>query len=327
MDPVSKEEAAMRKSWIHSVCVAFALSAIAPAAVAADTGVDEPAANADAPLPSPTAVPRAIIAALRDNDVAGLLASEEIDDLATAEKAWNERRERERERRTAAKAGAMPMRVAAFADEQLAAAWTELLSDEGVEQLVARWQPQIAARAVERVGAAQLALAAGLASIAADPSRTAAERAQLTDLLRAGQAWLMRTDFSDADRLRVALNAVAMAVRRSGLDSFEALGELEFDEAVARFDLLLEAGKQAAAAYDLDLDAILRSASVREEQLAGRDATIVFEFTAFGMPVALRQQLRYVHDTWLPLEAAQATEEYFNEMEARRRAAARTTGQ
>lgn len=86
---------------------------------------------------------------------------------------------------------------------------------------------------------------------------------QLQELLNAVQLYMARTDVLDPVRFRNALQEIVLATRVVGIYSSDQLEQLSFDETLVRFSPLLAAGKRALRHYDLDVDAMLRTARFR----------------------------------------------------------------
>jgi hypothetical protein len=257
------------------------------------------AAPAD-PEPSPVAQAQAEVAALRDNDVAALFEAGQRDGLARFARQW----EADRDRRRAAGKAATPM------PDPLRRAWTLLLDDEGTEVLVREWHAELTGpRGAAAPGTLSIGIAGLFGKAMADSSRTPAERASMLDAMRATQAWAMRVDFSDPERLRSAVGALSKAVRATGLDDPAAFADLPFEDALAQMDGFLAAAKAIALAYDFDVDAILRSHRVREVLREGDQSTLETQFTLFGVPVLLRESMVLRDGRWIDSKRARFEDE------------------
>ena len=251
--------------------------------------------------PSPVAQAQAEVAALLDNDVAALFEANRRDGLAAFARQWEA--DRERRRGDAAKARpAMP--------DTVRRAWTLLLDDEGTEVLVREWHAELTGpRGAAAPGTLSLGIAGMVGKAMADPARTPAERSSLQDAMRAAQAWAMRVDFSDPERLRRAIGALSKAVQATGLDDPAGFADLPFEDALAHMDGFLAAAKAIALAYDFDVDAILRSHRVREILREGDEATLERQFTVFGVPVLLRESMVLRDGLWIDARRARFEDE------------------
>jgi hypothetical protein len=274
----------------------FALSALlACATAAAAAATPEPS-----PPTSPTEQSQAEIDALLANDTAVL-----FDTGRNGLEQFAQRWESDRERRRAEGAKRTPS-----VPEPMRRAWTLLLDDEGTEVLVREWHaalvdgPDGALAGKVSVGIAGL-FGAAIAAPDVEPG----ERIALIDAMRAAQAWAMTVDWSDPERLRTAVAALAKAVRATDVDSPDAVADLPFEDAVAHFDGFLAAGKSMALAYDLDVDAILRSYRVREVMRDGDEATLEERFTLFGVSVPVRSTVVWHDGKWVPPAYVEAEEE------------------
>lgn len=272
----------------------FAVVALLAAATATAT-TPEPG-----PPTSPTEQSQAEISALLANDTAVLFGAGR-NGLEQFAKRWETDRE---SRRAEDSKQTSPM------PEPLRRAWTLLLDDEGTEVLVREWH---AALVDGPDGALSGKVSVGIAGLfgaaIATPEIEPGERIALIDAMRAAQAWAMKVDWSDPERLRRAVGALAKAVRATGVDSPDAFADLPFEDAVVHFDGFLAAGKSMALAYDLDVDAILRSYRVREVMRDGDEATLEERFTLFGVSVPVRSTLVWHDGKWVPPAYVQAEAE------------------
>jgi hypothetical protein len=241
------------------------------------------------PEPSPVAQAQAEVDALLANDVAALFELGRRDGLAKFARRWEADRERRR---------ADPAKTREPILDPLRRYWTPLLDDEGTEALVREWHAELTGpRGAAAPGTLSVAIAGFFGQAMSDPSRTPAERASMLDGMRAAQAWAMRTDFTDPERLRRAVGALAKAVRDTGVDDPLAFADLPFEDALLHMGDFLVAAKAMALAYDLDIDAILRSHRVREVAREGDRSTLEAQYTLFGVPIVQRTTL-VLRDGW-----------------------------
>lgn len=248
------------------------------------------------PEPSPVAQAQAEVAALLANDVAALFEANQSDGLAAFARQWEA--DRGRRRGEAAKAGP-PM------PEPIRHSWTLLLDDEGTEVLVREWHAELTGpRGAAAPGTLSVAIAGLFGKAMMDTSRTPAERTSMLDGMRAAQAWAMRVDFSDPERLRCAVGALSKAVRDTGLDDPTAFADLPFENALLHMGGFLAAAKAIALAYDLDIDGMLRSHRVREVMREGDQATLESQFTLFGVPIVQRTTMALRDGQWIDAKRA-----------------------
>ena len=284
--------------------------------VAVATAKLAPAVAQQAPQP-PTRVtdlPDAVLLALKQNDFAALLEANEHDkDIAQIAKQWDE--SAARRRAAAAKAAtteaatAEPAAIEA-AEDEAEMVWRKLQTAEGVEQLIAEWQPQIAESASKRAMEFNLGFGAMLTEIASDQDMNADEVQQMTRLMYAVQDWIGRVDFADAARLRRALDAVSGLARQTGAKRFEDVQLLSFEDAVVHGDALLRTVKQVLAAYDIDADQILDSVRFSERDALADRATLHVEARVLGVDLAHDFRMRYWHDRWVGADVADSMERW-----------------
>jgi len=255
------------------------------------------------PEPAPTAQMQAEIDALLANDVAVLFEANRRDGLADFAREW----EAARERRRGADENVKAMQAATRPFERT---WTLLLDDEGTEALVREWHAELTGpRGAAAPGTLSVGIAGFFGKAMADPEQTPQQRATMLDAMRAAQAWAMRVDFSDPERLRRAVGALAKAVRDTGVDDPAAFADLPFEDALLHMGDFLAAAKAMALAYDLDIDAILRSHRVREVLREGDQATLESRITVFDVPLELRSTVVLRDGQWIDAKRARIEDE------------------
>lgn len=253
------------------------------------------------PEPAPTAQVQAEIDALLANDVAVLFEANRRDGLAEFAREW----EASRERRRGADAKAVPT-----TPDSMRRAWTLLLDDEGTEVLVREWHAELTGpRGAAAPGTLSVGIAGLFGKAMADPAQTPQQRVTMLYAMRAAQAWAMRVDFSDPERLRRAVGALAKAVRDTGVDDPAAFTDLPFEDALLHMGDFLAAAKAMALAYDLDIDAILRSHRVREVMREGDQATLESRITVFDVPLEFRSTVVLRDGQWIDAKRARIEDE------------------
>lgn len=274
-----------------------------PAAVHGPPSNDTRQSQPPPPDADAAALARRILEAVRDGDYVALIDAEQDGVLAREADAWQWKLENRRVGRERARTSTDPAEIAQLRAELEPLAdwtmvWNQLRTPEGRESLVSLWQPTWASEAPRLQDWLQAEIGALADAVAGKPGHDAADRNDILAMRDAAIGWLQRTDFSDPQRLRAALAAIGKAIEQSRLESPDAWRDLPFDDAMVLGGLAFTAAKQVAAAYDLDLQGILQSASVHEIAREADVAVIRFAFTAFDVPVALRYCLRWDGDDW-----------------------------
>ena len=296
--------------------LALAAFVVTAAEVVAGNVKLAPAVAQQAALP-PTRVtdqPDAVLLALKENDFAALLEAMENDkDIAQLAKQWDD--SAAERRATAAKSvavepGATVGEASETHQDEGEILWRKLQSAEGVEQLIAEWQPQIAETASKRAMEFNLGFGAMLTGIASDQNMSVDEVQQLTRLMYAVQDWIGRVDFADGGRLRRALDPVARLARQTGAKRFEDVQLLSFEDAVVHGDALLRTVKQVLAAYDVDADQILDSVRFGERDAQADRATLHIEARVFGVDLVHDSRMRYWNNAWTNADTADSMERW-----------------
>lgn len=227
---------------------------------------------------------------------------------------------------------ALPPRVYAEAQADVARKQATELDDSDPQQLVRRraefaetfgllQRPDAASVLMEKLRPqlleARVAMLAGQLmfftqareEIGKNTETPAADRAQQLALLNAVQLYLGRVDVLDEARLTRALNEFSRAARETGIQQFDHLRSLDLEGLLQRFSTFLPASKRAFAAYEIDVNAILRSARFRTMELSPEISVIEVELELLDVPVRFPVTLRAAAGDWYLLSEPQETSE------------------
>lgn len=163
--------------------------------------------------------------------------------------------------------------------------WAQLQTDEGTNQLAEQWRQQLTRTAQGQVLAFNLALGAMWEHQANLDTRTADEQAMERDVMRAIQAWGARTDFGDANKIRVVAQAMAKEVRATGAKSLDDFMALPFDKAIEHGDGLLRVARLALNTYGLAIDDTLTATRIQETKRKGPRVTVSFDTKLIDTPI------------------------------------------
>ncbi len=274
-------------------------------ATPARTAVSQPPVRASDAL-------NAGLLALKQNDFAALQEALSDDkDLTEIAAAWDERAEHAKQRRAEALEQDPASRdMVELVNNSMQETWSKLLSDEGVDALVAEWQPELADTASKRVMEFNLGFGALLTGIASNGKLSAEQVQQLTRLMYAVQDWTGRVNFADNARLRRAVMAIAQLARGTGIKRIDDVESLRFEEAVVHGDALIRTAKHVLAAYDIDADAILGSVRIEEHDAVGDRAVLRVQGSVFGVDLVHEQPMRYFQDQWMDADRAAEMERW-----------------
>ena len=307
-------------SLMMSLCLACAGAFAGPVAVETTVVVTPDGATTVAPAGRVIDQPNAFLNALKQNDFAAFQEATKRDqDIVAIAKDWDERAERlraNREKRAAESAAANIDIAQSAMDDPMQQYWLKLRSAEGIDLLVAEWQPKIAADVGQRLLEFNLGFGAALTALASDQQLSAHEVQQLTQLMYAVQNWTARVDFADAERLRRALQAASSLVRQTGLKRYDDAETLSFEDAIVHGDTLIVVIKQMFAAYDINIDEILNSVRFNEIDALGDRATLHAEARVFGVDISHDFKMQYFEGQWMGVDAVE-TQQLWREKEAK----------
>lgn len=175
----------------------------------------------------------------------------------------------------------------------------KLTAPDAIDVLMAEIEPKLVEARPKAVGAVLLGLGALQMALASEDNDLSVEqRASLQAMLPGLQSWANSTDFLNSDLMRQSLSLIAAAARSTGIDSLEALRQLSFDNALNKAGTMLAAGKQAAALYGLNIDAIVDSLQVDVLSVDGATARVRSTVTLFNASVSTEQDLVLINGQW-----------------------------
>ncbi len=182
---------------------------------------------------------------------------------------------------------------------KFAAEFAKFTAPDAVDRLMTEIEPKLVEARPKLPAALMMGLgAAQMAVLSEDSDLSADQRASLQQALPGLQQWLTTTDFLNSESARSALNVVAEAVRGTGIQSIDELRRLSFEQALAKADAVLAAGKQALQVYGLDVNAIADSIRVEVLSIEGSNARVRTTFTVFNAPVSSEHELVLLNGRW-----------------------------
>lgn len=264
-----------RGSGVLALVLACAVAQAAPAADAPKAAVVEAA-------PSPSEQHRALVDALIANDVEAIALQFSGESQEKLAHEW------ERDRLRKANAEHPP-----YIDVELERIWSLLGTPEGTAELAEELYPKFAEQASLNVAQLNGGIAMTLAAIASDGDLSPEEVQQLSQLMLAVQRWSNGMDWQDRARFDRALDEIAGFVRRSHAKTFTEIMLLPYEDALALGDDAIATVKRVLRVYDLDVDAMLRTARIEELSRDGDDATLRWSARVLDVPVTITRALRY----------------------------------
>lgn len=227
--------------------------------------------------------------ALVQNDLKSLVHIAMAPDELERERSKLERRTLERHKLDQPESG-----MRAFQRKQFDEHYGMLLGPDAVSLVMNEVGPKLAELRVPMLAGQMQFFIEASKGLAEAEELSEQHRAELLALLGATQMYLARTDVLDPARFRKAVQDVVLAARAAGVYSLDQLEQLQFDERLIRFSHFLSAGKRALAHYDLDANAVLRSARFRTLDQSDNTATVEVELTVLDVRVHFPLNL-YAH--------------------------------
>jgi hypothetical protein len=197
--------------------------------------------------------------------------------------------------------------------KEFAESWGQLIAPNAVDTWMTDAKPKLEEARQQLPAALMMGMGAlQMAVYSKDNKLTDSQRSALQTALPNIQEWLNEADFLSEAKLREVASIVTTAARRTGITKLEDLQALNFDQALAKADGMLQAGKQSAKIYGLDVDAVLDSLRVSTLSNDGKNARIKTTITFFGADIEHEQDLVLIEGRWLGKELAQHAKVTFN---------------
>lgn len=146
------------------------------------------------------------------------------------------------------------------------------------------------------------------AAIQANTELSAAEKEHGAAVVEALLAWAQPELFTDRERARRAVAALSRTARELELPTLEQARALPMMPAMEKGGIALAGLKEAARAYDLDLDQSLDQATVALVSTDGDRARVKVSYPLLGKPVAFEIEMQRVGEGWYSADAIEQTE-------------------
>lgn len=249
-----------------------------------------PKAASVAPAPSgPVEQVEAQLAALRNNDLAGLMKA-----MVPQAQFAEMRADYEQTR-----AEAITEEDRKQFDESIG----KLIAEGGVDRMMAELEPKLVEMKPQLPMVIGMGMMMAQQSLQESTELSEAQKAQMSQMMTGLQTWAMQTDFADPARLRRALEALKAGIEQSGVQRIEDLNALSFEQMLSQFGPVLGGVKGALSAYDLDVNAMLASVKPSLITMEGDVARLKIDYTMFGTPLSLETELTRKDGHWYSKEA------------------------
>lgn len=256
----------------------------------AQTAERVPTTRSSAALTDPASDFRAIVRAVRNNDVAALVRAaipgSKYQEMETAYELHRSKPTTDAER-------------AKFEEK-----WSKFIAADAVDQWMAHIEPKLIEARPKVAGALLMGLGGLQIALASDDSGLSAEqRAQVEAMIPGFQRWAGATDFLSSVSMRQAAGFITDAARSSGIRTVDDFRNLSLQQALAKANPFLLAGKQALSLYGLNVNQILDTLRVEVISVQGATARIKTTITIFDAPISAEHEMALVEGHWYGKEA------------------------
>lgn len=261
---------------------------------------DPPAEEASTVPGSPVAAVEAQAQALRNNDLVRWSRLSLPPELhARSEALWNQR--------LADAEPADPEEAREYADTM-----ARLMAPDAEQALMRDIEPKLAEFETEVAGQWPLMQAtAGIflnAAIEANTELSEADKSHGQELVAAVLAWAQPSLFTDRDRAREAIRALSATAKELDLPTLEDARALEMMPAMEKGGIALAGIKEAAKAYDMDLDASLDGIETELLSREGDQARVKVTYPLLQQTVSFEMDMQRVGEGWYSADAIRQAE-------------------
>ena len=123
-----------------------------------------------------------------------------------------------------------------------------------------------------------------------------------------GLAWAQPALFTDRDRARQAIRALSATARELDLPTLEDARALEMMPAMEKGGIALAGFKQAAKAYDMDLDASLDGVEAELLSSEGDQARVKVTYPLLDESISFEMDMQRVGEGWYSADAIRQAE-------------------
>ncbi|RCS29557.1 hypothetical protein DEO45_10350 [Rhodanobacter denitrificans] len=178
----------------------------------------------------------------------------------------------------------------------------KLTEPDAENRLYAELQPKLAAMEQQYKDQLPVLVSIGEAlvknGLARNPTLSAAQKNQVTDVLDALLPWAQQTPWFDQARAKQAIRVAVATTRQLDLKSPEQLRTMDFDASMARYATAYGGLKQLLAIYGLSLDATLDSIRLGPVSGSNGRAVVRIDYTLLGKPLSTESTLVQEDGRW-----------------------------
>ena len=146
------------------------------------------------------------------------------------------------------------------------------------------------------------------AAIEANTELSAAEKSHGQELVSTLLAWAQPALFTDRERARQAIRALSATARELDLPTLEDARALEMMPAMEKGGVALAGLKEAAKAYDMDLDASLEGVEAELLSSEGDQARVKVTYPLLDESISFEMDMQRVGEGWYSADAIRQAE-------------------
>lgn len=174
----------------------------------------------------------------------------------------------------------------------------KLIAPGAVDELVTLAEPQLAQLKLQMPMYVGMGMGMAQQAINGNTELSEAEKKQALESLTAIQTWAGKTDLTDPNRLRKALNELANGVRATQITTLDQVRALSFDQVLGKGGVLFAAVKKSLAAYDFDLDQTFSSVRAEQVSVEGDTAVVKTTIRFLGQEISSEAPMVRVDGRW-----------------------------
>ncbi len=149
----------------------------------------------------------------------------------------------------------------------------------------------------------------GITAIHESEDLTDQQKEEYSALLKAGATWAGQVDWGDAAKAQQAVAIVVDTARNLGIQSYDQLSALTFEQAMGKYGTVWDGARQLLAVYGLDVNKALESAKATTVSEKDGKALVKVDYSLFGKPLTTHVDLVEKDGHWYRADALQKLKE------------------
>lgn len=138
---------------------------------------------------------------------------------------------------------------------------------------------------------------------------SAAQKDQISTLMRGAARWVQSTDWGNRDKAKKAIATLVATARDVDIKTIEQARALDYEQAMHKYSRIWDGARQLLAVYGLDVNQALASVKATTVQREDHKAVVEVGFKLFGEPQKTRVKMLERDGHWYVAERLEQLQE------------------